>query len=234
MKILEEDIENYNEREKYWISFYNTVENGYNICYGGETGPILKGVDNPNSNLTIEQIKIIDKLLKETQESYSKIAEIIGTSKRTILRINNGLSYTREIDYPIRKTPNTKTKLSNTDILEIHNLLKYSYLSHKNIAEMYGVEKSTILKIERGDTKAYKIENEKYPLRKYKSSGAQTPVSYEQVSEVIYYLLNSDLSLREIQRITDVEYSIILNIKSGRSKRYLREGLTYPLRKNYK
>ena len=35
--ILEKQVENFDEREKFWIQFYNSLQpNGYNICVGGE------------------------------------------------------------------------------------------------------------------------------------------------------------------------------------------------------
>ena len=39
-------MEDYNEKEKYWINFYNSLTpNGYNILSGGDEPPILKGED---------------------------------------------------------------------------------------------------------------------------------------------------------------------------------------------
>ena len=31
-----EETENLNEREKYWINYYNSYHNGYNATFGGE------------------------------------------------------------------------------------------------------------------------------------------------------------------------------------------------------
>jgi len=41
-----EDKEELNEREKYWIKYYNTIEEGYNICKGGGDYPVLYGKNN--------------------------------------------------------------------------------------------------------------------------------------------------------------------------------------------
>lgn len=39
--VLEECLEQHlNDRETYWIHFYNSVENGYNLTYGGEGGHV--------------------------------------------------------------------------------------------------------------------------------------------------------------------------------------------------
>ena len=49
-EIIESQIENYNEREKYWIKELNALSpNGYNIQLGGEDPPIHYGIDHPLS-----------------------------------------------------------------------------------------------------------------------------------------------------------------------------------------
>jgi len=41
-----DSLEKLNDREIYWIKYYNAIENGYNICKGGLNYPILCGKDN--------------------------------------------------------------------------------------------------------------------------------------------------------------------------------------------
>jgi hypothetical protein len=36
--------------EDYYIQYYNTIENGYNVCRGGGKFPILLGEENPSAN----------------------------------------------------------------------------------------------------------------------------------------------------------------------------------------
>lgn len=41
-EVIEEcDVEDLDEREKFWISYYNSYENGYNMTMGGQEGRIL-------------------------------------------------------------------------------------------------------------------------------------------------------------------------------------------------
>lgn len=65
MEILEEQIENFNEREKYWIEKLNTLyPAGYNMTKGGEGYPHLNGELCYQSKLTNAQVnQIIDLLL---------------------------------------------------------------------------------------------------------------------------------------------------------------------------
>lgn len=57
-EVLEEcDIESLNERESFWIKYYNTVETGYNCNYGGDNSVV--GSKNPKAKLTEKDVKII-------------------------------------------------------------------------------------------------------------------------------------------------------------------------------
>lgn len=52
-------LDQLNEKETYWIKYFNTVENGYNENYGGQTN--LIGSNNPNAKLSEEDIVVIRK-----------------------------------------------------------------------------------------------------------------------------------------------------------------------------
>jgi group I intron endonuclease len=67
-EILEENIENYNEMEKYWIKKLNCkVPNGYNLTDGGEEPPIFYGEEHPNSVVTDEIVLQIINDLKQSK-----------------------------------------------------------------------------------------------------------------------------------------------------------------------
>ena len=75
LEVLEEcSVEELNEKETYWITKLNTVNNGYNQNYGGQTN--LIGELNPKSKLSEEDIVKIrqayanHKSQKETYEFY--------------------------------------------------------------------------------------------------------------------------------------------------------------------
>lgn len=44
------------EKEKYWINYYDTYNNGYNETPGGDCGPIMIGEANPQSKLTEDDV----------------------------------------------------------------------------------------------------------------------------------------------------------------------------------
>ena len=234
-EILEEHIENYNEREIYWINYYDSIVNGYNVYPGGISGPPPEiPLHADNLPVTPVQLEEISLLLQSTQLSYKEIAARFNKSKNTILNINHGLTHARDLNYPLRKIANSNkmAKLTLEENLEVHDLLKHSFLPHSAIADMFGVEKTVILKIERGETQAYFLEEEDYPLRDYKSTGKPATVTYEEVTTVINLLLTTDLSLREIGRRSGVPYNIVAKVRDGSAKRFRRKGFTYPLRPN--
>lgn len=81
-EIIEECSEELlNEREIYWIAYYNTYNDGYNDTLGGECGPVLYGEDNPNAKLTEDDIRDIREaaLRCESQiEYYQKYTDKIS------------------------------------------------------------------------------------------------------------------------------------------------------------
>ena len=70
-----------------------------------------------------------------------------------------------------------------------------------------------------------------YPIR-LGQVGASVKLTYEQVTEIIDDLMNTNLSLRKIAITHGCEYKDVLGIKNGTTKLYRRRGLTYPLRPN--
>ena len=75
--------ENLDEREKYWIAYYNSYENGYNSTLGGRDTELYKW--------DYEQIK---KLYDE-HRSARKVAKIIGCDHSTIDNIINKMNWPR-------------------------------------------------------------------------------------------------------------------------------------------
>lgn len=229
-EILESQIENYNEREKYWIKYYNSVKPfGYNILEGGESPPIYYGNEHPNTKISDENVLRLKKDLAETDIPLSQLANKYCISKRQVMRINQGISRASLNEkYPIRKNPNINGKLTEEDVDNIIDLLRYTYRFNGDIAREYGVEVHSISDINNGTT--HYRDNIQYPIRNWKSSGIIL-FTYEQVTEIIDALLNTKESIQSLAKKYNVDRRAIENINRGTSKKYFREGLSYPLRK---
>lgn len=126
MEIIESNVFNYNEREKYWIKKYDSLfPNGYNLIPGGEQYPNFSGINNSSAAIKDEEIlnKIIQDL-KNTLIPQTELAKIYNVPINTIHGINQGLTYfDKRYDYPIRKEK-IIIKLNTEQVIEIAELLK--------------------------------------------------------------------------------------------------------------
>lgn len=228
-EILEHQVEDYNEKEIYYIKKFNSVApHGYNLLAGGETPPLKKGVEHPESKLNQQQVEQLTLDLQLTNISFVNLAKKYGFNSNTsISEFNKGLTYVRDIAYPIRKEA-LIGKLNSNQVAEIIRLLESTYRSFESIGAQYGVEARTISRINRGLLHKRDIE---YPIR-LGQVGVSVKLTYEQVTEIINDLTTTNLSLRKIANAHDCEYKDVLGIKNGTTKLYRRRGLTYPLRPN--
>ena len=93
-EVIEEcTIEELNEKEEYWIKYYSSKEDGYNITSGGDC----------TGKLSSDDVENIIKLLQEKLLSVDDIAALYDVSGVTIRAINRGEEfYNKNIQYPIR------------------------------------------------------------------------------------------------------------------------------------
>lgn len=164
-EVIEDLTENYNEREKYWIQYYNTLlPNGYNIEPGGEEPPLNIGENSPYAEHTKQQIEEIKESLKNTDVSFEELAKKYNYSVSSILKINNGKIWFNQNDiYPLRIDKRNKRYYSERTLLIIDDLLNTT-LTQKEIAKKYGVSRSCVTMINIGENN--RQSDLTYPLRK--------------------------------------------------------------------
>ena len=164
--ILEDNVKKdlLDEREKYWIEYYDTYNNGYNQTLGGKLQlmPTIKYDEEIINN-------IIDDL-KNTNKSFQQIANDNKVSLTHVYNINIGARRKIEnIKYPIRDSKSKGTrglKFSQDECKEIHEyILNHPKETFKSIAKKYKCSDWTIRKINTGDTLAYHLKGYHYPLR---------------------------------------------------------------------
>lgn len=93
-EIIEEcTIEQLNQKEMYWISYFNSVENGYNCSVGGDQQSI--GSNNGRAILTEDEVKIIRTAYnnhERRKDVYEQFKDKIAFS--SFARIWDGTSWT--------------------------------------------------------------------------------------------------------------------------------------------
>lgn len=161
-EILERDITNFNERECYWIQYFDSIcPNGYNVSAGGEGFSCGRG-KSTRSSITLEIADSILEDLENTSLTQRAIANKYGTSERVVNTINKGETWRDENkNYPIREK---FAHFSRVTELEIIWLLKNSAASFQSIANYYNLTKGEINQINQGKIRS-RID-EDYPLRK--------------------------------------------------------------------
>lgn len=150
------------EKERYWISYYNTCNSEYNIKNGGQN---YRGENNPQAKLSTQQVLQIIHLLEANQKTNKQIAQDFGVSNNTIDGINRCLNWTHLHTYQknIRREclQNAKphstfagensgsNKISEKQAEEIINLLINTQLSCPQIAQQLQVSLNIIYDINR-------------------------------------------------------------------------------------
>jgi Trp operon repressor len=221
-EILEEQIEDYNEKEQYWIKKYNSITpNGYNIAVGGQG--VGNGIDSPTAAIKDQETldSIVDTILN-TDLSLAEIARIYNVGHSTILEINNGTAYYNDnLKYPLKEC-----RLSDEKFKQLIYSLKYEHdKTLQDLSKEYKLDISCINDINQG--KSYKKDWLKYPLREGKTSN---PL-YEHHLEIIELLKNTEMEQKDIAKKFNVGCGSISNINLGRS--YRQPDIEYPIRKNY-
>lgn len=220
-EILEYQIQNYDERERYWIKYYNSVvPNGYNVAPGG--GGTGSCIDSANSVFDSQErlMKCISEI-SATKKSFANIAKKYGCSQEVISAINSGERYRMEtLVYPLR---NTDTKYPVELVKQIRYSLKYETdLTIKDVAAKYGVDISQVSLINQG--KKYFLQNESYPLRNKRKRDLDT----ETANRIIDDIIHSDLCMSDIAAKYNVSNSRISSINNGVF--YKQNDINYPLR----
>lgn len=82
--------EELDEKEKYWINYYDSYKNGYNLTKGGRA---QYGENNINAKLAEEQVLKIIELLKNSKLSEKEIAHKFNVHRNAIDSINRCQSW---------------------------------------------------------------------------------------------------------------------------------------------
>ena len=221
-QIIESNVVDYDDRERYWIQYYNSiVPNGYNVAVGSNS--LGCGIESFKSIFDSEEevFEVID-YIKNTNMNFQNIAKIFGCSEEVISAINLGKRYKIDrLEYPLRKTRYDKEKIK-----QILYSLKYEFdKTLKQISKEYNVGYDVVNAINQGTL--HNIDSINYPIR----SGKVTSPVYEHIDEIIDLLKNTDIPQKDIAQKFNVSVNAISGINKGRN--YKQNNIDYPIRKNY-
>lgn len=221
IRLLESDVKNSDDREKYWISQFNSFfPNGYNKTIGGERG--YGGCGWTASKLNTEQLTSLIRDIQETKISFDKLGEKYGVSCAVVTAINSGESYfDKKLSYPLREKIYSKKKFERL----VYSLKYELDKTMAQIAEENHVDLSRLNEINQGQ--AHWVGWLDYPLRK----GKIVNEGCKNVEQIIQMLKDPNIPQKEIAKIFSISCSTVSSINYGKS--YKQPGESYPIRTNY-
>ena len=232
------DLNQLDEKETYWINYYNTTqkEKGYNLIKEGNASG-KRGCDNLNAAFTHEELnEIINLLIFNTELSYKDIAENYNVSSDTIYRISCGQNYYNpNLNYPLRKNNHESQKKQFNDFFdsekELINLkedLKYSwYLSiEQDLVNKYNIPLKRLRDINNGRLFP-EIGNYDYPIRKKNIRNIHN-LTKENILDILSLLKNTNDSMINIGKKFNLSRDTIAKINKGES--YIIKNYNYPAR----
>lgn len=218
--------EELDEKEIYWIEYYNSINNGYNFICGA---PFSK---KKYSKLSDEKY---DELIQDLINNILSIKELSNKYNLNlpyIYTINKGEDSRRkkELIYPLRELiyPNKPKRdykqLSNEEIDNLILDLQEDKLSYKELELKYNANYKFLRRVNKGE-KILK-EGLQYPLRSLKN---HQKLNEQEINDIVNLLKYSSLTMKQIADKYERKLTFIYNFNMGLI--YKNDILEYPIRK---
>ena len=213
-----ETTENYDEREAYWIAYYDCMlPKGYNKLSGGDGAQ--PGVKSANAK--IRDQSIVDAIMNDLSFSNLKLIEIANkynVDSKIISAINRGIVYKDKTRfYPLRER--CADAIDKLDYQNLIDDLINTKISYRELEKKYNTSTYIIKQVNLG--KKFFNEELNYPLRTKEVNSA--------IFKVKEMLENTNLSMHEIGRQCNISYSMVAQINYG--KYHNDSWRQYPIRK---
>ena len=154
--------EKLNEREKFWISYYETLnpEKGYNLSLGGNARAFIQKVTPAIYYEIVEH-------LRNKELTQKEIGELYNISENMVVGINTGYYWKKEdMEYPIRKFTVRKIKTTKNTSLEKEKIVIVSKGAEKIKKKCVDCGKEIKTNAERcPDCAAFRSRKVKHPTR---------------------------------------------------------------------
>lgn len=155
------DHEYLDNREMYWIEYYNSYKNGYNENIGGVVG--CRGEQNGSAYITQEIADNIRAYYRDNYVTYGDTADKFNTTRPVINKVLNGISYlesefARNYIKPKSRRITCGSENHSRSVLtqEIADEIRVVYTSNeykqRDLAEMFEVSTTVIQDIIYGKT----------------------------------------------------------------------------------
>lgn len=159
--VVEEcDIKDLNEKECYWMNYFDSYKNGYNEAPGGSQ---IIGSSNPRTKLTEQDVLTIRQRIHQNNEYakdvYEDYKHLVGYDSFWSLAHGNtwknvDSSMIKEIKIDNNGSKNPRAKLKEKDVEDIR---KRRYIDNEKLIDIYQdykerVSYSTFEKVVRGET----------------------------------------------------------------------------------
>lgn len=224
------------EKTGYTIYTISSINQGNTLPVENITYPIR--TKRNTQKFFQEDIEVVIELLKTTDFSFDKIAEITNTNLNFVIDVNRGkrkFSSYNQFQFPIRKNKK-HIKLSNELFQSIIFELQKDELSERQIGELLNIPSYTVGQINRGKHSLCKSLDISFPIRKKqyrnKTNYSGRKIDDEQLIEIIDLLLNTYLSTEEIARRYDVHKNTIDRINRGVVFKPITNKYKLPIRQN--
>lgn len=216
-EIIEQNIETQeqaDEREIYWIAYYNSFKNGYNSTLGGDVGNggMLKGENSYKAAFTNEEVKKIRLIRATLKYTKTEVYEMYKSriSEGGFNKIWNYETYTEvapELNTPeitefykhnrISGSKNKCNKFNKDQVKEIRNKYYIDAITSYDLAKEYNVNASCVQRLVAGKT--YSDIPLPEPSLKFKRKNhIFTKIEIEQF---IQDFINSDLNIKDYLKL---------------------------------
>lgn len=215
-----EYVDNYNEREQYWIKFYNSnvPAFGYNIDFRELNKSHIGKKSQNDMNQLYNDLQYSDISFEELAKKYH------FKNIDNIRAINRGIYYyNSKFSYPIRDTKFSKAYKKTSKIIQD---LQNMNLSINEIANKYKTTPSYIYSINSGRRNFRK--DIQYPIRKTQTRKPPISFSKKDIDNIKSDIKNTNLKWEELVQKYGGNTKIYQHINNG--KTYFDENENYPLR----
>lgn len=224
------------KRQKYFITFHDSFHNGYNNFAGLKDISIfhkaekelnldgyfksedMKGVNNPNSKLSYDDVQEIKKLLSIGKLSQSKIAEMFNVSLSPIKRISKQTKliddeYSQSpINTPITKPKTSVRGFTNEEVANIHKHILSGQHSKKELQDMFKLTEHALKTF----TKELKADG-----HTFKFKAGHTALTNEQAKEIKMLINAGSMSQNAIAKQFQVSKMVISSIRKGETYKHV-------------